>query len=246
MDKISYTALSGMRATMAAQTVTANNLANASTTGFRRDFSTTIAAAIHGSDNKDSRILTNETAMRADFSEGMLMTTGRSLDVALGSGNFLSVQAANGEEVYTRRGDLKIAPSGALVNGDGRPVLGTEGPITLPPAARIEIQADGGIAILPEGAPPEADMEVVQLKLVTPDPEKLERGADTMFRLTEGQVEADPAARLASGQLEGSNVDSSEELVNLLEQARQFELQVGILTTARDLDQSSASLLRQD
>ena len=248
MDRLSYTALSGMRAAMTAQTVTANNLANQGTAGFRRDFAASAAALVAGPGaSRDSRIHANERAPAADFSEGAVLPTGRPLDVSLSSGSFLAVQGERGEELYTRRGDLEVAPSGLLVNGEGRPVLGLDGPITLPPAERIEIGDDGTLSLRAEGAAANEELApIARLKLVSPDPAALEKTKAGLFAHREGGAEADPAARVRSGHLEGSNVDSPAELVSLLEQARRFELQVGMLTTARDLDQSSASLLRHD
>lgn len=248
MDKLAYTAFSGMRASLAAQSVTANNIANSSTTGFRRDFSATVAAAVEARGTLEARILSQSRENQADMSEGTLIATGRPLDVAVSSGSFLTVQAEDGSEAYTRRGDLTVAPSGLLVNGEGHPIAGEGGPITVPPASRIEIGADGTIAIQARDARPGDELEQIgKLKLVTPeDPAQLKRLPSGLFTDPAGGLAGDPAARVVTGQLEGSNVNMAAELVNLTEQARQFELQVGLLTASRDLDQASASLMRNE
>src|SRR3546814_20670470 len=71
---------------------------------------------------------------------------------------WLAVQATDGSEAYTRRGDLSIAASGVLETGDGFPVMGSGGPITVPPADKMQIAAAGTISILPLGAAQGADM----------------------------------------------------------------------------------------
>src|SRR3546814_14444624 len=82
---------------------------------------------------------------------------------------WLAVQATDGGEAYTRRGDLSSAASGVLETGDGFPVMGSGGPITVPPADKMQIAADGTISILPLGAEKGAEMQVIdKLKLVSP------------------------------------------------------------------------------
>ncbi|MEO0499785.1 MAG: flagellar basal body rod protein FlgF [Pseudomonadota bacterium] len=242
MDRLTHSAFSGMRSAMAAQTVTANNLANASTTGFRRDFAE-IRALAAGEQGRDARMFANERATTADMTPGAMVTTNRALDVAMQDRALLAVQAPDGTEAYTRRGDLSVEASGLLVNGAGHPVLGADGPITIPAAEAIMIAPDGLVSVRPEGGTPIDLIEVGRLKLVTPA-DDLRREND-LFR-AEDDLIADPAARLSSGTLEGSNVNSADALVNLIEQARRFEMNVGLLTTARELDQASASLLRQE
>ncbi|MGB7404748.1 MAG: flagellar basal body rod protein FlgF [Pacificimonas sp.] len=242
MDRLSHSALSGMRSAMASQTVTANNLANASTTGFRRDFAE-IAALAASDPAMNDRMFANERSVTADMTPGSVIRTDRALDIAMTGEAMLAVQAPDGGEAYTRRGDLQVAANGLLQNGAGHPVLGTNGAITLPAAERVMVSPDGRISIKPEGGGANEIVEVGQLKLVTPDaPLRRENG---LFRGA-NNLEADAGARLASGALESSNVDSAAALVELIEQARRFEMNVGLLTTARDLDQAGASLLRQE
>ena len=79
----------------------------------------------------------------ADRRQGSVQQTGRPLDVAVaGPDAWLAVQASDGEEAYTRRGDLAVAASGVLQTGDGFIVQGQGGPITLPPFASVAIAAD--------------------------------------------------------------------------------------------------------
>ena len=68
----------------------------------------------------------------------------------------MAVQATDGTEAYTRRGDLKITESGVLETGDGFPVMGSGGPITVPPAQKVMIAEDGTLSIMAVGAAPAA------------------------------------------------------------------------------------------
>lgn len=246
MDRMVYTALSGMRSTQFAQTVTANNLANANTTGFRRDVSAFQTVFMQGEQN--SRALATNAVLSAELDAGQLVQTGRNLDVAVSGKSFIAVQSPDGGEAYTRRGDLQISATGVLETGDGFPVLGANGaPLTIPPASRVEIGDNGIISIQPEGGQPIDMIEIGRIKLATPDPAQLRKGDDGLFRLEDGAIAAaDPGATLKVGSLEQSNVNTMASMVELIEQSRSYELQVKMLSTAKELDQSSTALLRID
>src|SRR3546814_9686462 len=154
MDRLVYTALSGLRSNMAAQDVTAHNIANASTLGFKRDVAATQSRSLAGSESFQSRIQAAAGMLAPDLESGVVNQTGRSLDVAMIGEAMMAVQTADGAEAYTRRGDLRVGATGVLETGDGLPVIGHGGAITIPPAARIEIGADGTISIQPPGAQP--------------------------------------------------------------------------------------------
>ena len=134
MDRLIYTSLTAMRGSMARQTAIANNLANAQTPGFRADMAEAQSLWLNG-EGFDTRAVASEEVLGADMAAGTITQTGRDLDVAVQGDALLVVQAKNGEEAYTRRGDLQLSPSGLLTTGDGSPVQGAQGPITIPPAA---------------------------------------------------------------------------------------------------------------
>src|SRR3546814_12377050 len=83
--------------------------------------------------------MSSEEVVGADMRAGTITSTGRDLDIAMQGDAMLVVQAPNGEEGYTRRGDLQLSASGLLTTGDGHPVQGTQGPVTIPPADSIKI-----------------------------------------------------------------------------------------------------------
>src|ERR1700761_7771783 len=124
MDKLVYTAATGLKARMASQAAVANNMANASTIGFRAARVVFDSLQLNGS-SLNTRTTTSEAVVDADRKPGAIIQTGRSLDVAVTGDNWIAVQAPDGTEAYTRRGDLKVAPTGVLETGDGFPVMGS-------------------------------------------------------------------------------------------------------------------------
>lgn len=247
MDRLIYTALTGMQRATEAQAVTAQNLANASVPGFRRE----MAAMESGYLSADGTALSARVQSGAEsphdfMGAGRVATTDRPLDVAMNGDAWLAVEDRSGGEGLTRRGDLRITSDGVLRTGDGLAVLGTSGsPITIGMGfASVTIGRDGTISA--RDTPEDQFVEVGRMKLVTPDPAQLTRGADGLFRPTDPAepLPDDPAATLTTGALEGSNVDYANALVQLVEQARRFEMQTKLLTTAREMDESSVRLMR--
>lgn len=244
MDRLIYTSLTAMKGAMARQTAVANNLANAQTAGFRADISDAQALWLRGP-GFDSRAVSPEEVLSADMTPGPVNATGRPLDIALSAGTLLAVQAEDGDEAYTRRGDLDVAASGLLVTGDGRPVLGQQGPITLPPFDQLSIDRDGRIMIVPPGGDPAAPQEAGTLKLVVPSGLPIAKGLDGLFRpIAGGTLPIDPEADLKTGHLEGSNVSATLALVDMIEASRSWDAQLKLLSEARDIDSATADLMR--
>jgi flagellar basal-body rod protein FlgF len=244
MDRFLYISMSGAKETLRAQTVNNHNLANASTTGFRADLSAFQSRAVAGS-GYASRAYATNSSIGWDSSQGALMSTGRDLDVGVQGPGWIAVQGPDGREAYTRAGDLRVDPSGMLMNGAGQTVLGEGGPISVPPNTSLMIAADGTISIVPVGQGPETTSQVGRIKLVNPPAESLARGEDGLFRTIDG-TDAPPDAnvRVASGVLESSNVNVADAMVNMIELSRHFDLQVKAMRTAEENAAASAQLLK--
>ncbi len=239
MDRLIYLSMSGAKATLQRQDVLSHNLANASTNGFRAEMAAFRAVPVRG-DGASTRAFALESTIGHDDRSGPLQTTGRDLDVALQGKAWLAVQAADGTEAYTRAGALEVDAQGQLVGASGRAVLGDGGPINVPAGARIEVAADGTLSATVGTARPQV---LGRLKLVTPEA-PLQRGADGLFRAADGNdLQADPAARVLGGALEGSNVNPVETMVAMITAARQFEQQMKSLQTAEQREQAAARLL---
>ncbi len=244
MDRFLYISMSGAKETLRAQTVNNHNLANASTTGFRADLSAFQSRAVAGAGYASRAYATNAT-IGWDSTQGALMSTGRDLDVGINGPGWMAVQGADGREAYTRAGDLRVDPSGLLMDGAGQTVMGEGGPISVPPNTSLLIAADGTISIVPVGQGPETTSQVGRIKLVNPPAESMARGDDGLFRTIDGTDAApDASVRLTSGVLESSNVNVADAMVNMIELSRHFDLQVKAMRTAEENAAAAAQLLK--
>lgn len=234
--------MTGAKYLMARQDTLAQNLANASTTGYRAEAVALRAVPINGQ-AAGTRVFTVETTTGSDFSTGPLLATGRSLDVAIQGSGWLTVQDPDGQEAMTRAGALQVAGDGTLQLPNGLAVLGDGGPITIPPDAQVSVAPDGTVSVKTPGTT--AINAVGRLKLVDPPAQDIVKGLDGLFRLKSGEaLQSDENVRVAEGTLEGSNVNVVETMVGMIAAARQFEMQMKLLQTAEQNESSAASLLR--
>ncbi|TNE41116.1 MAG: flagellar basal body rod protein FlgF [Sphingomonadales bacterium] len=246
MDRLVDTALTAMRGAMSRQATIANNLSNANTVGFRAEIANATTRWINGQ-TFNTRAQSAEQVLGADMSQGTVTTTGNPLDIAIDGEAMLAVQADDGSEAYTRRGDLKQTDSGLLTTGDGLPVIGQSGPVTLPPYDSISIAKDGGIWIVPVGGDAKQPQQVDRLKLVNATGSQIAKGIDGLFReVNGGALPDDPLASVTSGSLEGSNVNATEMLVQMIEASRAWETQVKMIDTAKQIDDGGARLMSLD
>ena len=239
MDRLIYLSMSAAKATMQRQEVLAHNLANVSTTGFRAELSAFRAVPVLG-DGASTRVYALESTPGYNDAAGVVQSTGRDLDVAVKGKSWFAVQALDGTEAYTRAGSFEVDAQGQIVNIDGLPVVGDGGPITVPANAKIDVASDGSITAKVGNARPQT---VGKLKLVTPEA-PMQRGTDGLFRAADGNdLTADPAARVQSGALEGSNVSPVETMVAMIAAARQFEQQMKMMQSADQKEQQATKLL---
>lgn len=242
MDHLIYTAMTGAKYALERQAANANNLANVSTTGFKAEVHRFRAVPIE-SEAFPTRAFVVDATVGTDFAPGTIQQTGRPLDVAIEGQGWLSVQAADGSEAYTRNGSLTVTPEGQLQTRDGQAVLGEGGPITMPPNSEVSIGRDGMISLV-SGGIRSVITTLDRLKLVNPPSEQLERGADGLYRLPNGQTaEAAPAVQVQSGALESSNVSVVEALVNMISLSRQFEMNVKLLQDAESNERLADQVL---
>ena len=244
MDRLLYIAMTGARETTLAQAKSANNLANASATGFKADLAQARAMPIFGN-GLPSRAFVMTERPGTDFDHGSLMTTGNDLDIAIKGNGFLAVQDANGGEGYTRAGEFRINAQGFLETSGGRLVLGNGGPIQVPANEKLDIGADGTISVRPQGAPANAVVVLDRLRLVNPELSSLRKGEDGLFRQESGAPAAlDANVQIVQGALESSNVNAVEEMIDMISLARQFEVNVKMMKISEDNDASLERLVQ--
>ncbi|MGO4154637.1 flagellar basal-body rod protein FlgF [Cupriavidus basilensis] len=244
MDRMIYTALSGAKQTLDQQAAVSNNLANTSTPGFRAQVNMFRAVPVVGQASP-TRAFTLASTPGADFKAGPLTYTERPLDVALQGNGWLTVQAPDGTEAYTRAGSLQVSADGQLVTSTGLQVMGDGGPIAVPPGAQVTIGSDGTITARGPGETSAGLAQVGKLRLVNPPPDSIARGDDGLFRLRPGAqpLQVDANIRVISGAIEGSNVNPVEAMVDMIANARRFEMQMKMIQGADTNDQRANQLL---
>jgi flagellar basal-body rod protein FlgF len=242
MDRLIYTAMTGASAAANRQAILSNNLANASTDGFRAEMSTYRAVPLQG-EGASTRVFAVEASSGHLTTPGPAHRTDRNLDAMTTGNAWFAVQGLDGTEAYTRNGHFEVSADGTLVNSQGLPMLSNSGsPITMPANAEIAIASDGNISAKVGNQPSNI---VGRLKMATPTTdERIKRSDDGLFRTVSGDpLPNDDTARLQVGALEGSNVNSIEAMVGMIQTARQFETQMRLLQTAESNDRSAGQLL---
>lgn len=243
MDGMIYVSTSGAHQMLKAQTVYANNLANVNTTGFKADRVGFVTVPVK--DNLGAtRIYSLLQGLPADLSPGGHRPTGREMDIAVNGEGWIAVQDEAGKEAFTRSGSFRINQEGKLITLNELPVLGGGGPIFIPPFQKLDIAADGTITIVPmEGENPMPTV-LDQIKLVKPDKANLMKGQDGLIRTIDQQEQtADSSVLVSTGFLESSNVNAVDALTNMINLARQYELQINMMNIAKENEQANASIL---
>ena len=244
MDKLIYTAASGLKSHMAAQAAIANNMANASTIGFRAEKVNFNSLLLKGA-GFDSRQPASENITDFDRSAGAVTTTGRNLDIAIPGDQWMAVQANDGSEGYTRRGDLPCGGWGFWHPGAGCGGWGGGAPNTVPPATSVSIAQDGTISIIPVGGDAKNPQVIDRIKFASAQGSQTSKGLDNLIHVQGGGIlPTDENAKCISGALEQSNVNMTQSLVDMIENQRSYEVQANLMKSAKDMDESAASVMR--
>lgn len=244
MDRLIYTAMTGASQTMNRQAAVAHNLANVASTGYRAEEHRLRAVQVVSPAPLPTRAFVVDASTHTNYASGPMQATGRTLDLAVQGAGWIALAMPDGTEAYTRNGSLQLDVNGVLQTRTGLSVQGDGGVITVPPDVKVSVGVDGSVSVVPETGAQNTVNAIGRVKLVNPPEADLVRGEDGLFRLKSGDP-ADPDAnvKLASGYLEGSNVNAAEQMVTMISLARQFELQVRLLTTANSDDQAATQVI---
>ncbi|NKI73952.1 flagellar basal body rod protein FlgF [Dickeya sp. CFBP 2040] len=248
MDHAIYTAMGAASQTLEQQAITSNNMANASTPGFRAQLAAMRAVPIQGASN-ETRTLVISSTPGADSTPGSMDYTGRSMDVALSQDGWLAVRVADGSEAYTRNGNMEINANGQLAI-QGNVVMGDGGPIDVPPQTQITIGPDGTINALNPSDAANTVTPIGRLKLVKATARDVVRGDDGFFRVSPAAqqqrgtvLQNDATVRVMPGVVEGSNVNTVESMVEMISNARRFEMQMKVISNVDDNTQRANQIL---
>jgi flagellar basal-body rod protein FlgF len=243
MDRGLYVAMTGAKQIMLAQAVNNHNIANSSTIGFRADSVAFDSEPIYGP-GYATRVNAVAGDAGTDFSSGVMESTGRNLDVAVNGKGFIAVRGTDGQEAYTRAGDLRLSPDGAVMTASGLAVLSESGPLVIPPSTQVSIGSDGTISVVPQGSAPFAVTQVDRIKLVNPNTADLQKGDDGLLRLKSGvKAKTDDSVSITSGMLESSNVNAAKSLISMIELQRLYEFQIKSINSTDQNEQSAERLI---
>lgn len=243
MDHLLFTAMSGASHALQGQQISANNLANANTAGFRADLELSQSLPVKGN-GFTTRVMSQEIKGGVSSATADAQQTGRPLDVAIQGDGYIAVLDDDGQEVYTRNGNIQQNDLGELTI-DGHPVLGDGGPIVLPPNAIASFGSDGTLSITPDDGDVTATMDIDRLKLVTIARNNLSKNERGMLITRDGQpAQPDENIKISGGCLEGSNVSAVSEMMASISLNRQFEAQIKMMKAAEELNESGNRLLR--
>jgi flagellar basal-body rod protein FlgF len=243
MDRGLYVAMTGAKQIMQAQAVNNHNIANLSTIGYRADSVAFDSSPIYGP-GYATRVNAVAGDAGTDFSSGVMQTTGGNMDIAVNGSGFIAVRGSDGQEAYTRAGDLRVSPTGAVTTASGLAVLTSQGPLVIPPSTTVSIGGDGTVSVVPQGSAPHAVTQVDRIKLVNPAIKDLQKGEDGLLRLKSGgKAKQDDAVSITSGVLEGSNVNPAQSLINMIELQRLYEFQVKSMTSTDTNEQSAERMM---
>lgn len=219
MDRLIYTALSGATQTLLEQQISANNLANVNTNGFRADMAMASNDKVKGG-GFDTRFMAKESPSGVNDSTGVAEKTERPLDVAIQGTGYIAVQDKAGNEVYTRNGNIQQDDQGQLT-------------------------IDGTLSVTPDDGDVTATMDIDRLKLVDIPVANLAKNSEGMLVTADGvPAQRDENIKVSGGFLEGSNVSAVSEMMSSIAMNRQFEAQIKMMKTAEDLSDSGNRLLR--
>lgn len=252
------TAATGMDAQQRKIDTTANNIANVNTTGFkssRAEFQELLYQQVRSSGNpNDGGAPTNvevglgvkTAATQKSFAQGNLEATENPLDLAIEGQGFFQIRLRNGEEGFTRAGNLKVDAQGRLVNADGLELVPS---ITVPPdATGISISRDGRVSVTTPGDG--SSIEVGQLQLANfPNPAGLKSLGRGLFSATDASGPANTGTpgdqglgELSQGFLEGSNVQIVQEMVSMIVSQRSYEINSKVIRTADEMLRTATNL----
>ena len=243
MDKLLYLSMTAASNSFISQATIASNLSNTEMPGFKADLEQFRSMPVYG-DGHPSRVYAMSERPGTDYTSGSIYKTGNPLDIAINGDGWLAVQDSEGNEAYTRRGDLRININGLLETGNGNLVYGNGGPIAMPPAEEVLVGSDGTISIRPLGQDEKSLAVLDRLKLVNPDVKNLVKSSDGLFRTRDGippNVDAD--IRVAPESLENSNVNMISAMARMIEINRRFEMDIKAMHAAEENDEVGTRIL---
>ena len=250
MDRMIHTALNTLKNLSANRSVRAQNMSNLNVPGHRKDLNTNFTSGfLHQINQYDTRVFAiHDGANGFSNKQGQLNPTGLETDIAINGSGFFMIQPKTGNPALSRRGDFSISNTGLLVDGAGSKVLDTGGaPLEIPENKKLIVSENGDVFIEPlNGVPGERQIiGTIGTSLGGSEEDPLVKSLDGHLRLSSGGIpDADQTAVLSQGFLESSNIDAVSELIGTMEDQRQFEINIKLISLSKEIDEGGSSLMR--
>jgi flagellar basal-body rod protein FlgF len=247
VDKLIFTSLAGQNTVGHRMQQISNEIANVSTTGFKRSFAAALNTYRYDGDGFTSRFVpVMVPATAVDMRPGPVTHTGRQLDIALAGTQVLAIQTPNGDTAYTRRGDLMVGSDGTLRIGTGEAVLSDGGaPIQIPALVEVKVGTDGTIFTKQPGEQAAIFLPLARMQIGDAPADGVRLREDGFYTSATGEpFPQTEVPSVQSGALEGSNTNVFSTMVDMISMSRRYEMQVKVLKQASDLAERSQSLAR--
>jgi|TARA_B100002052_G_scaffold298588_1_gene332598 flagellar basal-body rod protein FlgF len=225
-------------------------MSNLNVPGHRKDLNTNFTSGfLHQINQYDTRVFAiHDGANGFSNKQGQLNPTGLETDIAINGSGFFMIQPKTGNPALSRRGDFSISNTGLLVDGAGSKVLDTGGaPLEIPENKKLIVSENGDVFIEPlNGVPGERQIiGTIGTSLGGSEEDPLVKSLDGHLRLSSGGIpDADQTAVLSQGFLESSNIDAVSELIGTMEDQRQFEINIKLISLSKEIDEGGSSLMR--
>ena len=209
MENASYTTLTRQAGLLREMQVVAHNIANTNTPGFKAE-RLIFQEFLSNPQSRDSLSFVTDIGTARDMDTGPLSSTGNTFDIALSGDGFFTIETPLGER-YTRHGRFQLDGERQLVTSEGYPVLGQNGPLTIP-------TDEGEISIASDGTITTEDTQVGQIQVVTfEDPQQLRKAASGLFIAPDGVDAQEPdTVQMVQGMVEESNVQPILEITRMM------------------------------
>jgi flagellar basal-body rod protein FlgF len=240
-----YTTMAGLQAVGARMEALSSNLANLQTPGYSAVQAVTEAAPYQGSASPSGADVVALTP-GANTTAGPLSHTGNPMNLGLTGDAWLEVQTANGPAL-TRNGAVQITSDGILADSNSNPVLDSSGnPISLPQLASLSIGSDGTISGVPASQPGGQSRVYGQINLVaTPAAPMTSLGGSLFAPADPNALQPSQSGSVSQGYLNGSNVNPTSEMVELVDASRSYQLQTELMKAQSGNGQQLNSFLAQ-
>lgn len=237
--------MAGLQSVTADMQATSSNLSNSQTPGYSA-VQAEVEAAPYAGSNAPSGADAVTLTPNPDFTAGPVNHTGDPFNVAVTGNAWLEVQTPTGNAI-TRNGNIQVTNAGIIADSAGNPILSTTGqPISVPTLERLQIGADGTVSGVPANMPNGPTQTYGQINIVATPAGTLTPITGAMFAApANAPLQPAPNGAIEQGYLNGSNVDATTAMMNMINDSRSYQLQTDLMKNQASGGQALNTLVAQ-